>query len=471
MKIAFYDKGGRLLSETNGLAAIAILAACGTAIKFLVFDFNGACSFLPGLEHCPDKTYWEVIGISLLSSFAIATFVVAMYKVALALGYGLSLPFRTLFLVSRITQKKLHDEFRSFPNKSIDLFEKEIEGARNDERDIVEAQEIGVIKNDHLWLHKWSEKSGRYGELTQINVSSKDRKDRFDNAITRLKICIEDHKSNPQEHVSFFVSSVQPSILYCLQAILKACKQSDGLNIEDKMPTGPRNVAEAYSKHNDINNKMTVLFAAPLSAFMTFNASQSGKDINKQFRPVGCLVKENQDILIVHGKQTNLVRKGTLFVYNNSTAEECLSRLPLEMIAPSGSLNVKLVDDFDAYKTLLKGRTNQYGDKLRNGDAIVTWSPLTEYYLHRQINDCHFEFLDHEDFRENRASRIMLYAPNSLFINAEKHELSWALIEALTYRFLLADDGGWLRLKRWMFWTHTSRFLINYEARYKDIVK
>lgn len=472
MRIAFYGKGERHLGEIDILAGIATFAAIGVTIKLLFFDLQQACAHVPFLGMCPDADPWKVLLITFFSAASIASFVVAWWRAIRAFWIAIVVAAWQWISdeVAQIARKKMFDEVRSFPNTSFTQFDAEIKRAKLDEERLFRAQSLGVIKNKELWRHRWPEFDGKFKDHSEISVNSSEKRDRYQRSILQVRNCIENRNlAAAFEHVSIYVSSVQPAVLYCLKSVVEDCG-SDFINIEDKMPTGPTNVEYAFSRYKESAEQLTTLFVAPLSAFLTYSGDSDGNLINTNFYPVSCLVKEKQDVLLAQGKLTNPVRKGTLFVYNNSTAEECLSRLPLEMIAPSGEFNVKFVDEFDAYKDLLKGKQNEHGDRIQKGDAIITWPPLTGYYRHREVNGAHFEFLQHSQMRENRESRIMLYGQSSLFDSPEKHELSWLLINALTHRFLLEDGSKWLGFKRGWFWSKTGKFLRDYKAKYRDIV-
>lgn len=470
MKVVFFGKGSRTLGEIDFLSGIASVTAVGVTLQ-LLRDPQIGCRYIPILPGCPQAPSGPVLILYILVAIgSLIIFFVSWKRIITAIFFALRESIRRVNIYNVITQEKMRDEIRSFPNASINDFKKQIGQAKKDEKTIEDAKDLGIIKGKYLWKHKWPKIQGRLKTHAEINVSSSNKKDSYEKAIAELQRIIDDE--NNIERVKVYVSSVQPAVLYCIKSVLEDCNNTDLINVEDSMPTGPATVEKAYNREIDKPSAdETVLFSAPLSAFITFSEGQTGHEINEMFVPISCLVLEKQDILISNGRETNPIRKGTIFVYDNSTAEECLTRIPKGLVAPTGAFKVNLVEDFEDYKNLLHGKTNAKGDKIQKGDGIMVWPPLTSYFLNKEINGCHFAHMSNPNLTEDRNSRIMMYAPSSVTASSEDHKLAWAFIDALSYKFLLEKDNRWSSLTLIFSESKVRRFLSDYQVKFKDIVE
>lgn len=441
--VQFRGKGGRFFGEIDVLAGLTLVSALITLMLLIVTSGEeGWCRIVPFLDRCmqSDGSANSAIVYSLrivLTVSTIVLFAVAIIRISISFFKSLHVATRAWFPISRLTRAKLIDEIRSFPNTSSESFEQQLAQARDDENKLKMANRLGLIRNSEILEHDWPPIEGHLKEHVSIGDVASQRVVEYQKALERLKSALG--RQNIRR-LRIFLSAVHPGILYCAEAVRTDAGNEGLITVSANTHTGPAAVNEAF--HSERQDKRvereSLVLIAPLSAFSTFDSGAESEPISSKFKPVSCLVRELQDLLVVTSPDNVNLRKGTLFVYNNSTAEECLARLPQPLVAPSGDLNICLVESFDDYKMLLMGKVNTQGDKLRQGDAIITWPPLTEYYQGKAVgSSLYLSKAEYEGETGDRYSRIMLYVSNEVFETPDQSEITWAFIDCLTRRFLV----------------------------------
>ena len=473
MRFVFQAKGNRDLGSVNLPGLCASLAALIYSIQLLIDD-SASCRWFSFQEGCTATPGFQVfLWIATICTFIVFLFTArgVLFGIFLAIRSGIRLiPAYDSLKILYSAFNKMRDELRFYPNRSPDSFLEEISKSSADESRMFLAQDLGLLKNQTISHHKWPDSGGPMRDLINGHLKHGHWSEEYHSSIEKLQV-IKRASSLYSELIQFYVSSVQPSIQFCANEVVEDFEGQNLVTIEDGMPTGPEAVQFAYDQAKAAQNMRTVLLVAPMSAFITFDHKENDPMISDVFRPIACLVKERQDILLLQVNSNNSLRKPTLFVYNNSTAEELLSRIDDSLICPSGVFNVSFVNDFSEYKEILNGRISENGKRMLEGDAIIVWPPLTEYYQGKIIGEAFLTLANPQVLSANRESRIWLYGQKSMFDAPEKHELAWQFVKCLCQKMLAEEEIGHSFLGACLGFNKLGQFLRGYRTRALAVVK
>lgn len=308
----------------------------------------------------------------------------------------------------RLTEKKISDEFAMYPNDSAENYFREIDSAKRDAANLREASKSGIITNPSVRDISWR----------KLNISDKlssavQSKERLENEIVNLVSAYKDCLLNFNEKIRIHVSPVQPSVIYAIEKLSENYGLSN-IEIIDRSLTGPQTINSAVTaaREKAADDTSIIMFVAPLSAYTMFDGKdpetpQTPIDLERRFEACGVIVREQQHVLILDDARRTPVRKNRLLYYNNSTAEECWSMLSDEV----RSLFLReSVDSYDDYLSLLAGRDTPSRKKLRAGDAIITWPPLTSYFDGRENDGAYFSKDSAFEIGTRTVSRVLLFS-------------------------------------------------------------
>lgn len=342
-------------------------------------------------------------------------------------------------IVSSLARQKMYREFESFPNFSPDDMLRELERAKSDEDKMYNASRAGLIDNTQIWRCDWNNLNQLPDHATKILEVSpgKEYKSYLSQAREDFAQLVSDAELDGTAKICFFVSPVQPSILMAASKVIADCNGHDIIELYNRTLTGPLTVQAARDRVSRITHEsldQQVIFAAPLSAFCTAPAMPNENSPNQVFSPVINLLNERQDVLVVEGGANTPVRRGVLYYYNNSTAEECVGRFDLSLLK---YFDLCAVSDYDSYKLLLAGQAIPQGPTIGAGDGIITWPPLTDYYVGKSIGAGYYKSGVFE-LGSTFESRIMLFAEKRVFSDASSFEsrLAWAFMRNLNMELL-----------------------------------
>ena len=479
MRIVF-KTGRKPLGDVDLLAALFSFSALVGGVLFLVTDgknLQGAISRLNEvvLEQSNWSEFFPIYLVRLIVFVpSFLAFILAWRRVLLAAFSGLKdFLSQNTFVVSSLLSRKVKREFRSFPNLSPDDTLHELEKAQADESRISAASRMGIIDNIDVWKCDWPDYSHLpeiASKITDMSLGNREYRKLLDD---RSKFLTENvaASANSDARLSFLISPVQPSVLLAANRVIASFAAEGCINTTNHMLTGPQTVRssrELLSRLRNQNSEERVVFVAPLSAFCTAPTIVGEPSPDKVFMPVVSLITERQDLLIVEGGSTTPVRKGTLFYYNNSTAEESVARLPLRAL---DVFNVVSVEDYTDYKKLLRGEAVQEHGYLRPGDAIVTWQPLTDYFLGRSIGAGYFTNVPFE-LGSSFDSRIMMFADRSIFddANSPSSELAWAFMMRLNVELLSMRQQYHSAARSWFRIFTGDPITRNYKNLFKELI-
>jgi hypothetical protein len=310
-------------------------------------------------------------------------------------------------IVRRLSFQKLSDEIWRYPNTSAESFLEEINLSKIDELNLGEAARTGLITNETVMQINWN-KLDLYNKLSSASQND----ERLVREICDTCDFIRQRKSEWSGKIDFFVSPVQPSIIYAIDDI-KRNYGFDFVNIKDEALTGPRTLSSAVTaiKTRDSDDSNVIMCVAPLSAYVMFDGNdletlQQPVDLKEKFDAKAVVICEQQSVLVLDDARRTPVRKNKLIYYNNSTAEECWSLIDSDI---SSLFERDDVDSYGDYLALLSGRETQLRKKLRAGDAVITWPPLTSFFKGKEIDGAHFSAEPAFEKGARTTSRILLF--------------------------------------------------------------
>lgn len=216
---------------------------------------------------------------------------------------------------------------------------------------------------------------------------------------------------NENAIIKFQIASVQPSLISIIKTIKSRYKFGKSIQLSVSFSSGPQTVNFCTNeKIRNSNSTPILLFAAPLSAFVTKEFSDLIDNPSSYFSPVVRLFPEVQQLITIENGNKTPVSHPRVIFYDNSTAEEYKERV-YEQLSPF--VKFEAVKSYEKYKQLLKGDTQNEYAPLKPGDAIVVWPPLTDFFIGRKNGEGHFvrngiDGIDHSH------SQIMLFSDKSI---------------------------------------------------------
>ena len=487
MKIRFISSDGVHLGDISIYKVVLTVSWLLTTIVFAfayrenISEIVSKSAFFTG----EGKWTWNEIATYFVQALSVSVGVIGFWLAWRRVLSGLWAWFvrsywRSKFQLLRLVLSKLKAETISYPNTNDSNFRLELLRASNDEKLLMHATMKGLIENRSIWSSNWSNADLSRPEMpamTNIPTSDTRARDSLAQNIEILSQLVEQYRALEQQDSAlvFFCSSVQPAIIRGASIILERTKADHVIDFKSDMITGPDAVQAARSEKQSNNNKV-VLVAAPLSAFCTLETAEQDTPPNDLFQPLAVLLREKQELLFVEGPTTNIARRNTLFYYDNSTAEECVAQIRdvLNYFA------VEQISSFPEYKNLLKGTSRI---RLQPGDAIVSWSPLTEYYAERNIpnQELPLRFVRGRILGQNSnlegfshgLSRIVLYGDKICFEDNAK------LATKIAWRFSLCLRDVMLSMKKqqktWNrpmdAWVTSWRLYREYRRLYEEMIK
>lgn len=278
-------------------------------------------------------------------------------------------------------------------------------------------------------------------------------------------------KLNLNSSIELNVAAVQPAFYYIFNKVIKDGSIEDICTIKKDFETGPQTVSSTILEK--IKNKNTlVAFISPLSAFLTAEIMDGSKKIDPRefFVPIISLTEEDQILFYIEGGSSIYPRsKPRLFYLNNSTAEESVARLDNSF---HSKYWVYPIDNYDDYKKLLNGETiiEKNSLKLENGDGIILWSPLSDHFQNKELNDRYIfdsTRLSTSDLHGKSTSRIMLFGEKSFNKKKAAHRnLYLSVLKAIIIRSSL--ENKILEEKNKVFYDRQI-FTPDYELHFKKI--
>lgn len=377
-----------------------------------------------------------------------------------------------VLLRTRLITNKVREEIRTFPNRSRDTYENEIKEAKRDARILDTACESRIVTNERTQTMNWIDRR-RQLALCKIPNNEDTRRDHLKACLAALRD--QAHKISGKS-VEFYVSPVQPSIIYVLNKIKQTCDLGDTLSIHSHSNTGPQTVWNAatgiLSSTEDERQSQIRMFAAPLSAYVMYDPSSpetpdGHEELSTFFEAVCVLIKEQQDILVVDDGNRVPIRKSRILYYNNSTAEECWAK---SASVTQPIFSKAIIDKYEEYLAYLQGGAPQNEQPLKPGDAIVTWPPLTRFYEGKAVGSAHFNRKNVFEKNLTSMSRILLFTEKrDIGRSDDLNKFEDLLIESLIHTMLdlrITYEKRWLPTHVFDHW----KFLSPYRSMFRDLI-
>lgn len=454
MKLTFRTSSGYPLSTVSLVAVLAALLLVFAIIAFFITDGDSLRQWVvTKTRFTTEQLDWIdesfVLFMRTLSvTVALIGFVKSFRRIIKGIFFSISaLSRKFLFPILSKTFAKVKDEIKSFPVNSDENFTAEIKLAKYTSKMLSEASELGRINNKVVWELHWPESQlerKRLAEISEPETSEKTKLEGFPRSIDSLKASLDGLKDD-DARIEFVFSPIQPSVLKLIRRISDLVKVVPKVHIAQNSTTGPMAVKVAYEKK--ISNlkrgsENLVVLIAPLSAFCTFSIDEYSIDQelllgpSEYFIPICPIISEPQNLLIAEGESVAAVSDRTIFYYNNSTAEEFIAKFTPELLGVYS--NIVSIENFSDYKNLLNGGTSSEGYKIKSGDAIVTWPPLTNFYEGRTVSESNeLKYFVRNPSLEIR-SQIFLFADKNCFgLENEITEAAWSFINCIAKGYLL----------------------------------
>jgi hypothetical protein len=412
MRIDFLTSTGKPIGSVTLLQFVVSWAALLTILTFAFTSgetfFQWFCELSQALAaYSPNETNENAgalnsIGTFFLSKWFVAIKILAaaiaftLASIRLAKGSWLSAIWwlnQNMLLALRLAASKLKTEAKRFPCTSEENFLAEIQSAKTDAVSLAEAAASQVITNATTQEITWAS-SVAIEAISKIPLNQNGLKANIDSLAERLTGLAQ---SELAKKIRFYVSPVQPTILFCVEQIIKQAKIEQFVEVNSSSWTGPRTVRGAVlgirdRPEGEASDEIR-MFSAPLSAYVMYDhqdpeTNTPNISLKDHFECLGVVAKEPQEILLLDDRRRIPVRKGRFLYYNNSTAEECWARLDPSIHT---LFERTPVDNYDHYLAYLRGGTPSVGQMpLLPGDAIVTWPPLTSFFDGKSVGKAYY---------------------------------------------------------------------------------
>lgn len=488
-KILLNTESGRKLGESNALGCIGLV---GYIILFMIIVFS---------ENSVKYISEDILGFSELKEGKLVAFYAVLCIIGLVgavitdLLHWLKVIIRTVHFMfiepfqdvrtKSLFLKKINYDIRNSQLNSSENIKSEIAGAIDDAqkmKSIINDTGNGWINNKDFWEIELNNFSNPVNDkiIKDFPVLDKDLKSQYTKEINNI---IQVAKGLPEKlSIEYYVAAVQPAFYIHLKKVINDCKLNQICKIIPNTLTGPQTVLKCMElKHKNLKPNTILSFIAPLSAFVTAeykNGQPSCIDPRIYFSPLINLAAERQTIFYVEGNTSLPVPKRNLYFLNNSTAEECIALLNEEL---EKRFEPCVIEDFSDYIKLLNGVPLNDGTQLSKGDGIVLWSPLSDHFDEKDVNNKFLKGKDQEsnfEFANYSKSKIMLFGEKEL---NNYNEIQVELYKSLTYAFILRValanshlvKGKATKLRRRIgdWWYATRVFNEGHESIFKKLFK